>query len=53
MGRKEFYEKLEDLNQIRKNVLFGHRPNNTPESNKQKIKIDKEISQLKLLLQNK
>jgi hypothetical protein len=52
MGRKEFYERLEELNMIRKNLLGNENLNNKVQQEQHLLeKINKEISHLKLLHQ--
>jgi len=53
MGRKEFYERLEELNVIRKNLLGSENSDNKIKQDQILLeKINKEISHLKLLHQN-
>ncbi|MBN1924357.1 MAG: hypothetical protein JW798_00850 [Prolixibacteraceae bacterium] len=50
MGRKEFYERLEELNRIRKRIIEKlNSIDTTPREFKLLEKIEKEISHLKLL----
>jgi adenine C2-methylase RlmN of 23S rRNA A2503 and tRNA A37 len=52
MGRKEFYERLEELNMIRKNLLgIENTENKIQQEHILLEKINKEISHLKLLHQ--
>lgn len=51
MGRKEFYERLEELNNIRKSILEKIDLNPTRDSKKLLNQIEQEISCLKLLQQ--
>jgi hypothetical protein len=53
MGRKEFYEKLDELNEIRKNIIHESMflKNQSPPSENLQC-VDIELENLKLLLQN-
>lgn len=53
MGRKEFYERLEELNRIRMNIISGIQRNFQAEHSKLLSEIDHEITHLKLLQESK
>ena len=53
MGRKEFYERLEELNRIRMNIMSGIQRNFQSEHSKLLNEVDHEITHLKLLQESK
>ncbi len=53
MGRKEFYERLEELNRIRMNIMSGIQRNIQAEHSKLLNEVDHEITHLKLLQESK
>ncbi len=53
MGRKEFYERLEELNRIRLNIMNGTQRTIQTEHSKLLNEVDHEITHLKLLQESK
>jgi hypothetical protein len=53
MGRKEFYERLEELNRIRRTIMSGIQRNFQAEHSTLLNQIECEITHLKLLQESK